>query len=128
MVVILILAILAALVVPRVISKASEAKVSKAKADLDTLQSSIQQFRLDCDRYPSTEEGIQALRAAPADVASKWKGPYLTKDVPNDPWGNPYHYTYPGQNGPDTFDLVSYGSDGQPGGEGEAADIWNGAD
>lgn len=127
MVVILILGILAALVIPRLINKAGEAKESKAKADLATLASAVQNFRLHCDRYPSTDEGLQALRVAPSDVQSKWKGPYIDQDIPNDPWGNAYHYQYPGQNGPDTFDLYSYGSDNQPGGTGEAADIWNGA-
>jgi len=127
MVVILILAILAALVVPRVLGKAAQAKVSKAQADLSTLSGEIQQFKLDCDRYPSTEEGLNALRVAPSDLSSKWKGPYIDKDIPNDPWGNQYHYQYPGQNGPETYDLYSYGSDNQPGGEGDAADIWNGS-
>jgi general secretion pathway protein G len=127
MVVILILAILAALVVPRLIGKAGEAKQSKAKADLATLAGLINNFRLDCDRYPSTEEGLNALRTPPADVASKWHGPYTDQDISVDPWGNAYHYQYPGQNGPDTFDLYSYGADNQPGGTGENADIWNGA-
>lgn len=127
MVVILILAILAALVVPRVIGKAGDAKISKAKADLSEIHSLLNNFRLDCDRFPTTEEGLAALRTPPADLQGKWKGPYTDKDISNDPWGNPYHYVYPGSGGPETFDLYSYGSDNQPGGEGEAADIYDGA-
>ncbi len=122
MVVILIIAILAALVVPKVIGRTSDAKIAKAKSDISTLAGSINAFRLDTGRYPSTEEGLQALRLQPADV-SNWKGPYITKDVPADPWGNPYEYEYPGQSGAESFGLRSYGSDGQQGGEGEAADV-----
>ena len=127
MVVILILAILAALVVPRVIGKADQAKVSKAQADLATLSSALQEFRVNCDRYPTTEEGLQALRTAPSDVSSKWKGPYIDKDIPNDPWEHPYHYAYPGQGGKDSYELLSYGGDGQQGGDGLNADIQAGS-
>lgn len=122
MVVILILAILAALVVPRVIGHTSEAKVSKAKSDIATYANALQMFRLKCDRYPTTDEGLQALVTPPSDLQNKWSGPYVEK-IQKDPWGNDYHYTYPGAAGKDTFDIVSYGSDGQPGGDGDAADI-----
>jgi general secretion pathway protein G len=122
MVVILILAILASIVVPRVVNRASDAKVTKAKSDINTLSQSLNQFRLDNDRYPSTEEGLQALRLQPADT-NNWKGPYIEKDVPLDPWGNAYIYEFPGTAGPDSFTLMTYGSDGAPGGEGESADI-----
>jgi general secretion pathway protein G len=126
LVVILILGILAALIVPRVVGRASDAKIAKARSDLSELGNLLQQFRLDTGRYPTTEEGLQALRVAPADVQG-WKGPYPTKDIPNDPWGNPYIYEYPGSSGTDSIKLMSYGSDGQQGGEGEAADIIEGS-
>lgn len=127
LVVILILAILAALIVPRVVGRTSDAKRAKAASDISTLSSLLQQFRVDTDRFPTTEEGLSALRTAPADVRN-WRGPYTTKPIPADPWGNEYVYEYPGPGGEDTFVLASFGSDGAPGGEGEAEDITEGAE
>ena len=127
LVVILILAILAALIVPRVVGKTSDAKIAAAKADLATISSALQNFRLDCDRYPTTEEGLSALSTAPSSGATGWKGPYLQKPVENDPWVHPYVYQYPGPNGNDSYLVESYGSDGAPGGEGDAADIIEGS-
>lgn len=127
MVVILILAILAALIVPRVVGRQGDAKRAKAVSDIASLSSLLQSFRLDCDRYPTTEEGLQALRTPPADV-NNWKGPYTTKPIPPDPWGNEYVYEYPGIDGEDSFILLSFGADGQEGGEGDAADISEGLD
>lgn len=121
MVVILILAILAALIAPRVIGRTSDAKRTKAATDISTLESALQQFRLDNDRYPSNEEGLNALRQPPQD-ARNWRGPYLEKPLPTDPWGFDYIYQSPGPNGQD-FLVESYGRDGQPGGDGEDADI-----
>jgi general secretion pathway protein G len=115
MVVILILAILAALIVPKVVGRQDQAKIGAAKADEATLAGELNQFRLDCDRYPTTEEGLNALRTPPSDLQAKWKGPYIEKDVPNDPWTNPYQYQCPGDNGPNSFKITSYGADGQPG-------------
>jgi general secretion pathway protein G len=86
------------------------------------LEKALDQYRLDTRRYPTTEQGLQALVAKPSNEAS-WNGPYLKKAVPNDPWGRPYVYRNPGQKG--DFDLVSYGRDGRPGGNGEDADITN---
>lgn len=126
LVVILILAILAALIVPRVVGRTSDAKISKAQSDVASLSGMIQQFRLDTGRYPSTEEGLEALRVPPPDVQG-WRGPYTTREIPADPWGNPYIYEYPGPGGPETFLVGTYGSDGQEGGEGEAADIFEGS-
>jgi general secretion pathway protein G len=126
MVVILILAVLAALVVPRVIGRADEAKVAKAKTDIATLSSALNTFRVDNGRYPSTEEGLQALRVQPSDTTS-WKGPYLEKDVSLDPWENPYEYEYPGASGRESFVIRSYGGDKAPGGEGLDADIEGGS-
>jgi general secretion pathway protein G len=127
LVVILILAVLAALIVPRVIQRGSDAKRAKAASDIATLSSSLQQFYLDNGRFPSSEEGLEALRFQPVD-APNWRGPYLDRAIPPDPWGYDYIYEWPGQDGEDTYILLSYGSDGQPGGEGEASDIIHGLD
>ena len=121
LVVILILSILAALIIPRLVSRTSDAKIAAAKSDIATLTSLLQQYRVDNDKYPSTEDGLTALRVQPSD-APNWKGPYLTKDLPVDPWGNPYVYQSPGPDGQD-FLITSYGADGAPGGDGDAADI-----
>ncbi len=121
LVVILILAILAALIIPRLVGRTSDAKIAKAKSDIATLSSLLQQYRLDSDRYPTTEEGLNALRVRPSS-ARGWKGPYTTKDISLDPWNNPYVYQSPGPDGQD-FLVTCYGADGAPGGEGDAADI-----
>ncbi len=124
LVVILILGILAALIVPRVLNNVGTSKIAAAKTDLSTISQALDAFHLDCDRYPTTSEGLQALRVAPSGLTGKWHGPYLEKDVPNDPWGNPYVYKSPGDTGgSDSYTVESYGSDGQPGGTGDAADI-----
>lgn len=121
LVVILIISILAALIVPNLINKTASAKIAAAKSDIATLSNALDMYRLDNDQYPTTEDGLQALRTQPSD-APNWKGPYLTKDIPNDPWGNPYAYEAPGPNG-DPYLITSYGADGQPGGDGDNADI-----
>ena len=126
MVVILILAILAALIVPKVVGRAADAKRAKALSDITELDSALQQFRLDNDAYPTTDEGLQALRTAP-QTAKNWRGPYLQKPIPPDPWGNQYVYQSPGPNNED-FIVESYGKDGQPGGDGENADVTEGTD
>jgi len=127
MVVMLILAILAALVIPRLIGHTEEAKRAAARTDVETFSAALTMFRLQCGRYPTTEEGLEALRTAPSDVQDKWRGPYTEKSIPNDPWGNQYHYTYPGNGGKDTFEVISYGKDGQPGGTGDDEDIIGGS-
>ena len=127
MVVMLILAILAALVIPRVIGHTEDAKKAAARTDVETFSAALTMFRLQCGRYPTTEEGLEALRTAPSDVQDKWRGPYTEKAIPNDPWGNQYHYTYPGSGGKDTFEVISYGKDGQPGGTGDDEDIIGGS-
>jgi general secretion pathway protein G len=121
LVVILILSILAALIIPRLVSRTSDAKIAAAKSDIATLTSLLQQYRVDNDKYPTTEEGLQALRTQPSD-ASSWKGPYTDKEIPSDPWGNPYVYQSPGPDGQD-YEIISYGADGAPGGDGDATDI-----
>ena len=126
MVVVLIIAILAALIVPRVIQRQEDAKRAKAAADISELDSCIQTYKLDNDNFPTSEEGLQALRSAPQS-AKNWRGPYLTKPIPPDPWGNNYVYQCPGVNGQD-FTVESYGKDGQPGGDGDNADVTEGDD
>jgi general secretion pathway protein G len=116
LVVIMILGILAALIVPRVLSRAGEAQAAAAKSDISSLESAIKLFRLDNGRYPSTEEGLDSLRTAPSGLESTWKGPYLDHPVPLDPWKNPYVYKYPGNNGNDSYIVESYGSTGSESG------------
>ena len=121
MVVMLILAILAALIIPRLVTRTSDAKIAKAKSDIATLDGLIQQYRLDTDHFPTTEQGLSSLRVAPNGV-NNWKGPYTTKAIPSDPWGNEYVYEAPGPDGQD-YMVESYGADGAPGGDGDNADI-----
>ena len=122
LVVILILSLLAALIIPKLVGHVDDAKVATATSDISSLKGALQAYRLDNDKYPTTEEGLQALVVAPSD-APHWKGPYLDKStVTNDPWGNPYVYASPGPAGQD-FLITSYGADGAPGGTGNAADI-----
>jgi general secretion pathway protein G len=123
LVVMVIIGLLAGFVAPRYFSQVGKSQVKAAKAQVDALDKAIEQFRLDMNRLPTTEEGLAALNVAPPNEPN-WGGPYLKKDVPKDPWGHPYVYLAPGTHNND-FDLVSYGKDGQPGGEGENADIGN---
>ena len=120
LVVIVIIGLLAGYVAPRYFSQVGRSEIQVARAQIDSLEKALDQYRLDMRRYPSTEEGLQALIAKPAD-AQAWSGPYLKKAVPLDPWGHPYVYRTPGQKG--EFDLITYGRDGKPGGTGEDADI-----
>ena len=127
MVVVVILGILAALVVPKIISRPDEARVIAAKQDIASLMQALKLYRLDNQRYPTTEQGLQALLAKPttAPIPLNWKpGGYIER-LPKDPWGNAYQYLYPGIHG--EIDTFSYGADGAPGGEGNDADIgsWN---
>ncbi len=120
LVVIVIIGLLAGYVAPRYFSQVGRSEVQVARAQIDSLEKALDQYRLDMRRYPSVEEGLDALVARPA-AASTWNGPYLKKAVPADPWGRPYVYRAPGQKG--DFELVSFGRDGRPGGSGEDADI-----
>ena len=122
LVVMVIIGLLAGYVGPKYFSQIGKSEVKVTRAQIDGLGKALDHFRLDIGRYPSTEEGLTVLITRPADQP-KWDGPYLTKNVPLDPWGNPYIYKYPGEHG--EYDLISNGKDGQPGGEGEAADITN---
>lgn len=123
MVVVVILGILAALVVPKIISRPDEARIIAAKQDIASLMQALKLYRLDNQRYPTTEQGLQALIARPstAPTPPNWKaGGYLDR-LPKDPWGNPYQYLTPGLHG--EIDLFSFSADGAPGGEGNDADI-----
>jgi general secretion pathway protein G len=120
LVVVTIIGLLAALVGPRLWKKISGAKQSAAKAQIELFGSALDAFRLDLGRYPTTEEGLKALREAPSG-ADRWQGPYLPKEIPNDPWGRPYIYKCPGDHG--DYDLISYGADGVEGGDGENQDV-----
>ncbi|SRR6266540_669541 len=121
LVVITIIALIMALVGPRVLNYLAEAKVKAAKIQIESLSSALDLYFLDTGQHPSSSEGLNVLVQRPGAVAG-WNGPYLRGNVvPSDPWGRPYIYRSPGQNG--AYDIMSYGSDGQEGGTGVAADI-----
>jgi general secretion pathway protein G len=122
MIVLFILGLLAALVAPRLMGRVGKAKQKTAQAQIQLLATSLDLFHLDVGRYPTTEEGLKSLRDRP-ESSSSWGGPYLDKAVPNDPWGRPYNYKFPGDHGP--YDLYTFGADGVEGGDGENADIGN---
>lgn len=121
MVVLVIIGVLAALIVPNVLDRADDARSTAARTDVNNLMQALKLYRLDNQRYPTAAQGLQALLTKPtaAPVPTNWK-PYLEK-LPNDPWGNPYQYLNPGIKG--EIDVLSFGADGQAGGEGKNADI-----
>ncbi len=125
MVVVIIIGLLAAVIVPTVIDKVDEAKVSKAKQDIQSLETALTMFRLDNSKYPTTEQGLNALVQQPTDPSIRhWRpGGYLSR-ISKDPWGFEYHYDNPGAHGKE-YDLYSLGADDQPGGEKTNADIGN---
>lgn len=128
MVVVVILGILAALVVPKIMGRPDEARVIKARQDVQAIEAALNLYRLDNHAYPSTDQGLQALVEKPSGepAAPNWKaGGYLDR-VPQDPWGRPYQYLNPGLHG--EVDIWSYGADGQEGGEGVNADLGNWAE
>jgi general secretion pathway protein G len=120
LVVIVIIGLLAGLVAPRYFDQVSKTNTKIARAQIDSLEKALDQYRLDVGSYPTTEAGLAALNTRPQNL-ERWSGPYLRKAVPPDPWGAPYVYKSPGDHG--DYDLQSLGSDGQPGGTGEAADV-----
>jgi len=124
-VVIIVLGLLAMIVAPQVISRVSDARTTTAKTQIELLSVALDGYRLDNGSYPTTDQGLAALREKPsrAPVPSNWRGPYLRKDVPMDPWGRPYIYRVPGVRNPAGFDLETFGRDGKSGGEGEDADV-----
>jgi general secretion pathway protein G len=120
LVVVAIIGLLVAYVGPRYVSQIGKSEVAAARAQIEALAKALDAFRLDTGHYPSSAQGLGALRERPAGEA-RWNGPYLQKDVPADPWGRPYVYRMPGTKG--DFEVVSYGRDGAPGGSGENADV-----
>lgn len=121
LVVMVIIGLLASYVGPRYFAQLGKSEAGAAKAQIEALAKALDTYRLDVGAYPKTESGLQALMVRPVGE-SRWQGPYLQKEVPMDPWGHPYIYRLPGHKG--DFDLMSYGKDGQPGGDGENADIF----
>jgi len=125
MVVLAIIGTLAMVVGPSILRNVGDANVTAARTQIETFAVALDAYRLDTGNYPTTDEGLAALRVRPiADTArSGWRGPYLRKAVPLDPWGHPYLYAAPGVHNPDAYDLYTLGRDGVPGGDGENADI-----
>ena len=123
LVVIVIIGMLAAYVGPKYFAQLGKSEVTIARAQIEGFEKALDLYRLEMGRYPSTEQGLLALSSKPAEGAEKWNGPYLSKAVPRDPWGHAYIYRNPGSKG--AFDIISNGSDGKPGGVGEAADLSN---
>jgi len=121
MVVLVIIGVLAALIVPNVLDRADDARVTAARTDVNNLMQALKLYKLDNQRYPTGEQGLQALVSKPtaAPVPPNWK-PYLEK-LPNDPWGRPYQYLNPGVKG--EIDVMSFGADGQAGGDGKNSDV-----
>lgn len=114
--VLVILAVLAVVVIPKFTGRSQQANITRALADIANLEVAIDAFEIDCARYPNTQEGIQALLTQPADL-SGWRGPYLKRGLPKDAWGNPYVYRCPGEKNAAGYDLYSYGPDGEQGGD-----------
>ena len=130
LVVIAIIATLAAVVAPAVFRNVADAKTTSARSQIDILALALNSYRLDSDVFPSNEQGLEALRTIPAtgEPPRNWRGPYLSRVVPSDPWGRPFVYVQPGRENATSFDLYTLGRDGRIGGEGEDADItsWGG--
>jgi general secretion pathway protein G len=123
LVVMVIIGLLAGFVAPRYFAQVGKSQVKAARSQIDALEKALDQYRIDMGRYPTTEEGMDALVVAPINEPN-WGGPYLKKAVPLDPWGHPYVFASPGTHNNDV-DLSSYGKDGRPGGTGENADLTN---
>jgi general secretion pathway protein G len=123
MIVIVILGVLAALIVPKIMSRPDEARIVAAKQDIATIVQALKLYKLDNIRYPTTDQGLMALVKKPTTPPEppNWKGNGYLEKLPKDPWGHPYQYLQPGLHG--DFDVMSYGADGAPGGEGNDADI-----
>ena len=118
--VLLFIGVLTAYVGPRYFGQIGKSEINAAKAQVDALEKALEQYRLDMGHFPSSEAGLAALFQKPANEP-KWQGPYLKKHLPYDPWGRPYQYLNPGVKG--EIDVMSFGADGQSGGEGKNADV-----
>ncbi len=125
LVVIIVLGLLAGLVAPQIFGRVGEAKVTTARTQMSLVGTALDSYRLDNGAYPTTEQGLQALREKPTrePIATNWRGPYLRKEVPLDPWGRAYVYRAPGSRNPNGYDLSTLGRDGTEGGTGEDADL-----
>ena len=125
LVVITVIAILAGLVAPQIFGNVSDARITSARAQIENFGLALDAYRLDNHQYPSTAQGLAALMTLPTGdpPAANWRGPYLRRALPNDPWGHPYVYRSPGDSVPNGYDLLSFGRDGKPGGTGEDQDI-----
>lgn len=122
LVVMVIIGLLVGYVAPRYFDQVGKSEIKVARAQIDAFEKSLESYRLDTGHYPTTEQGLGALVKQPSGE-TKWQGPYLKKAVPTDPWGNAYAFKRPGEHG--DYDILSYGRDGRPGGQGEDADITN---
>jgi general secretion pathway protein G len=122
LVVVTIIGLFVALVGPTLFKRADEAKITATRSQIDSFMTALGTYKLDTGTFPTSEQGLAALRVRPADV-NQWNGPYMPKDIPKDPWGRDYLYRFPGEHQPDEPEIVSLGADGQPGGEGINADI-----
>lgn len=127
MIVVVIIGFLASVVGPQIIGRVGKAKTVTAQNQIGTLDMALEQYFLDTGQYPTTDQGLGALRVQPniSPTVSNWDGPYLKRAVPTDPWGVEYYYKCPGIHNPNSYDLYSFGKDGQEGGSGEDADITN---
>ena len=125
LVVISVIAVLASLVSPMVFNNVGDAKRAAARAQIEIFALALDAYRLDNDHYPSSEQGLEALRAKPTGQpeARNWRGPYLRRTIPSDPWGRRYLYESPGRVNPESYDLISLGRDGEAGGDREDADV-----
>jgi len=123
LVVLTIIALFAALVAPRMLKQGDKARVTQARAQIESFMTALGAYKLDTGLYPTTEQGLQALRERPQGL-SQWNGPYLPKEIPNDPWGHPFVYKFPGDHG-DEPDIICYGADGAPGGTDINADLYS---
>src|ERR1700729_3363790 len=121
LVVVTIIGLFVALVGPAMLKKADSARITAAPGQMENCMTALGSYKLDTGALPTTDQGLQALRFKPQDV-NQWAGPYMPKDIPNDPWGHAYVYKYPGEHG-DEPDILCLGADGQPGGEGMNSDI-----
>lgn len=124
LVVVVIIGLLAAFVAPKYFSQIGKSQTQVAKAQIDGFDKALDQYRLDVGHYPSLDQGLNVLFVKPANEP-QWRGPYLKKAVPLDPWGKPYIYKIPGSDPSREFDLISYGKDGKPGGTDDDADVTN---
>jgi general secretion pathway protein G len=121
LVVVTIIALFAALVAPRLLNRSDAARVTAARAQINSFMTALGAYKLDTGLFPTTEQGLQALRTKPANL-NNWQGPYLPQEIPTDPWQRPYLYKFPSEHG-DEPEIISLGADGQPGGDGINADI-----